>query len=305
VKALIADDEPVLARHLRARLGELWPELEVVGMAANGIEALEMISKAVEAAGYKLGSQVGIALDVASTEFFNEETKKYTLGKKTPKTSELSITGMVDMLADWVRQYPAICSIEDGCSEDDMEGWKLLTDKLGATTQLVGDDLFVTNTKRLQDGIDAGRANSILIKVNQIGTLTETVNAIQLAHRNGYTSISSHRSGETEDSTPPRSLTSSTACRSVRQNGPGGSAVKVSPTIEGASTKPSSANCPASSALHIARPPGQGAAKAASDSRGGGCTVTIGRASGTASGRPGRAGGSRGGRVPPLAPTAT
>ncbi len=165
------------------------------------IEALEMISKAVEGAGYKLGSQVGIALDVASTEFFNEETKKYTLGKKTPKTSELSISGMVDMLTDWVRQYPAICSIEDGCSEDDMEGWKLLTDKLGATTQLVGDDLFVTNTTRLQDGINAGRANSILIKVNQIGTLTETVNAIQLAHRNGYTSISSHRSGETEDST--------------------------------------------------------------------------------------------------------
>ena len=108
---------------------------------------------------------------------------------------------MVDMLVDWVRQYPAIVSIEDGCSEDDMEGWKLLTDKLGATTQLVGDDLFVTNTKRLQDGINAGRANSILIKVNQIGSLSETIEAIQLAHRNGYTSISSHRSGETEDST--------------------------------------------------------------------------------------------------------
>ena len=165
------------------------------------IEALEMISKAVEGAGYKLGTQVGIALDVASTEFFNEESKKYTLGKKTGTTKELSISGMVDMLVDWVRQYPAIVSIEDGCSEDDMEGWKLLTDKLGATTQLVGDDLFVTNTKRLQDGINAGRANSILIKVNQIGSLSETIEAIQLAHRNGYTSISSHRSGETEDST--------------------------------------------------------------------------------------------------------
>jgi enolase len=167
----------------------------------SDIEALDMISKAVEAAGYKLGTQVGIALDVASTEFFDEKKKKYTLGGKTGKTKELSIEGMVDMLADWVKKYPAIVSIEDGCSEDDMTGWKLLTDKLGATTQLVGDDLFVTNTKRLQEGIDKGRANSILIKVNQIGSLTETIEAIQLAHRNGYTSISSHRSGETEDST--------------------------------------------------------------------------------------------------------
>lgn len=165
------------------------------------IEALDMISKAVETAGYKLGKQVGIALDVASTELFDEKKKKYTLGGKTGKTKELSIDGMVDMLCDWVKKYPAIVSIEDGCSEQDMQGWKLITDKLGATTQLVGDDLFVTNTKELQAGIDAGRANSILIKVNQIGTLTETIEAIQLAHRNGYTSISSHRSGETEDST--------------------------------------------------------------------------------------------------------
>jgi enolase len=165
------------------------------------IEALDMISKAVESAGYKLGKQVGIALDVASTEFFDEKKKKYTLGGKTAKKTEISISGMVDMLVDWVKKYPAICSIEDGCSEQDMEGWKLLTDKLGTTTQLVGDDLFVTNTKELQAGIDAGRANSILIKVNQIGSLTETIEAIQLAHRNGYTSISSHRSGETEDAT--------------------------------------------------------------------------------------------------------
>ena len=167
----------------------------------SDVEALDMISKAVEGAGYKLGSQVGIALDVASTELFDEKKKQYVLGGKTGKTTEVSIGGMVDMLCDWVKKYPAICSIEDGCSEDDMEGWKLLTDRLGATTQLVGDDLFVTNTRRLQEGIDTGRANSILIKVNQIGSLTETIEAIQLAHRNGYTSISSHRSGETEDST--------------------------------------------------------------------------------------------------------
>jgi enolase len=107
---------------------------------------------------------------------------------------------MVDFWADWAANYP-ICSIEDGCSEDDWEGWKLLTDKIGSKVQLVGDDLFVTNTERLQRGIDEGIANSILIKVNQIGTLSETIAAIHLAHRNGYSSISSHRSGETEDST--------------------------------------------------------------------------------------------------------
>ena len=107
---------------------------------------------------------------------------------------------MVDFCADWVEKYP-ICSIEDGCAEDDWDGWKLLTERLGDKMQLVGDDLFVTNTKRLQRGIDEGIANSILIKVNQIGTLTETIEAIQLAHRNGYTSVTSHRSGETEDST--------------------------------------------------------------------------------------------------------
>jgi len=107
---------------------------------------------------------------------------------------------MVEFLADWVAKYP-ICSIEDGCSEDDWAGWKLLTDKLGGQVQLVGDDLFVTNTERLQRGIDEGIANSILIKVNQIGTLTETIEAIQLARRNGYSSVTSHRSGETEDAT--------------------------------------------------------------------------------------------------------
>ena len=136
-----------------------------------------------------------IALDVAATEFYDEKTKQYTIDGR-----QIDSRGMVDFLANWVKDYP-ICSIEDGCSEDDWDGWKLLSERLRDQIQLVGDDLFVTNTKRLQRGIDAGVANSILIKVNQIGTLSETIEAIQLAHRNGYTSISSHRSGETEDAT--------------------------------------------------------------------------------------------------------
>ena len=158
-------------------------------------EALDLIMEAIKRAGYEPGKQIFIALDVAATEFYDEKTKKYTIDNK-----QLSGDEMVDFLADWVANYP-ICSIEDGCSEDDWDTWKKLTDKVGNKVQLVGDDLFVTNTERLQRGIDAGIANSILIKVNQIGTLTETIEAIQLAHRNGYTSISSHRSGETEDST--------------------------------------------------------------------------------------------------------
>jgi enolase len=155
-------------------------------------EALTVIMTAIEKAGYKPGEQVQIALDVAATEFCKDGVYKID-GK------DLDSAGMVDFLADWVDRYP-ICSIEDGCSEDDWDAWKMLTDKCGDKVQLVGDDLFVTNTTRLQRGIDEGIANSILIKVNQIGTLTETIHAIQLAHRNGYTSISSHRSGETEDS---------------------------------------------------------------------------------------------------------
>jgi enolase len=155
--------------------------------------ALEAIVEAVAAAGYKLGEQVFIAMDCASTEFYKDG--KYDIDGKKISSAE-----MVDVLAGWAAKYP-IVSIEDGCAEDDWEGWKLLTDKLGKKVQLVGDDLFVTNTKRLKKGIDEGIANSILIKVNQIGSLTETIEAIQLAHRNGYTSISSHRSGETEDST--------------------------------------------------------------------------------------------------------
>jgi len=158
-------------------------------------EALDLIMSAIDKAGYKAGEQIRIALDVAATEFYDSKTQKYTFDGKA-----ISKEQMVDTLADWAASYP-ICSIEDGCSEDDWAGWKLLTEKLGSKTQLVGDDLFVTNTERLQRGINEGIANSILIKVNQIGTLTETISAIHLAHRNGYTSISSHRSGETEDST--------------------------------------------------------------------------------------------------------
>ncbi|HWB11526.1 MAG TPA: phosphopyruvate hydratase [Pirellulales bacterium] len=163
----------------------------------SNAEALDLIMEAVAQAGYQAGrgEQVGIALDVAATELYDNKKKTYSMDSRS-----LDASAMADLLATWVEKYP-ICSIEDGCSEDDWEGWKLLTDRLGSRVQLVGDDLFVTNTQRLQDGIDRGVANSILIKVNQIGTLSETIDAIQLARRNGYTSISSHRSGETEDST--------------------------------------------------------------------------------------------------------
>ena len=163
-------------------------------LASNG-EALDLIMSAIEKSGYRPGEQVRIALDVAATEFFDAEKGTYAIDGK-----QIDSAGMVDFLADWVDRYP-ICSIEDGCGEDDWDGWKLLTDKVGGRVQLVGDDLFVTNTTRLQRGIDEGIANSILIKVNQIGSLTETINAIHLAHRNSYTSVTSHRSGETEDST--------------------------------------------------------------------------------------------------------
>lgn len=158
-------------------------------------EAFDVILTAIEKAGYKPGEQVWFAMDVASTEFFDTKKKIYTIDGK-----ELDSGAMIDLLESWVEKYP-ICSIEDGCAEDDWEGWKQLTDRIGKKCQLVGDDLFVTNVERLQRGIDEGIGNSILIKVNQIGTLTETIDAISLAHRNGYTSISSHRSGETEDST--------------------------------------------------------------------------------------------------------
>ena len=161
----------------------------------SNVEALDLIMTAIEQAGYKPGEQVQIALDAAATEFYDRDKGTYRIDNK-----DLSSSEMVDFLADWAGKYP-ICSIEDGLDEDDWDAWKLLTDKIGDKVQLVGDDLFVTNTTRLQRGIDESIANSILIKVNQIGTLTETIGAIQLAHRNGYTSVASHRSGETEDST--------------------------------------------------------------------------------------------------------
>ena len=158
-------------------------------------EALDVILQAIDQAGYKAGEQIWIALDAASTEFYDADTAKYSIDGK-----QLSGDEMVDFMADWCSNYP-ICSIEDGCAEDDWDTWKKLTDKLGDKVQLVGDDLFVTNVERLQRGIDEGIANSILIKVNQIGTLTETIDSIQLAARHNYTSVSSHRSGETEDAT--------------------------------------------------------------------------------------------------------
>jgi enolase len=158
-------------------------------------EALDLIMTAIEKAGYKPGEQVRIALDAASTEFYDEQKKTYEIDGRN-----ISVGQLIDLWADWCQHYPII-SIEDGCAEDDWEGWKHLTQRLGSRVQLVGDDLFVTNDERLQRGINEGIANSILIKVNQIGTLTETISAIHLAHRNGYTSIASHRSGETEDAT--------------------------------------------------------------------------------------------------------
>jgi enolase len=159
-------------------------------------EALEVVMEAITRAGYKPGEQIGITLDPASSEFFDKSKKKYVF-KKSDK-SERSSEEMVEFWANWVSKYP-IVSIEDGMAEDDWDGWKLLTDALGSKVQLVGDDLFVTNSQRLQMGIDRGVANSILVKVNQIGSLTETLEAMALATRNGYTCISSHRSGETED----------------------------------------------------------------------------------------------------------
>ncbi len=161
-------------------------------------EALTVILQAIEKAGYKPGKDVFIALDPASSEYYLEEEKMYHLKKSTGE--KLTSSQMVDFWKSWTDKYPII-SIEDGMAEDDWAGWKLMTDVMGKKVQLVGDDLFVTNTKRLQMGIDQGVANSILIKVNQIGTLTETIDAVNLAYRNSYTAVMSHRSGETEDTT--------------------------------------------------------------------------------------------------------
>jgi len=158
-------------------------------------EAIEVIIEAIKAAGYEPGKDVSIALDVASTELF-EDGKYHFKGEGVVRTS----AELVEYYAYLCDKYP-VFSIEDGMSEDDFEGWKLLTDRLGGKVQLVGDDLFVTNSKRLAMGIEKGLANSILVKVNQIGTLTETIEAVRLAQRNGYTAVMSHRSGETEDTT--------------------------------------------------------------------------------------------------------
>jgi enolase len=171
--------------------GGFAPKLESVE------DAIESILEAVKNAGYKAGKEMYLALDVASSEFYNHDGT-YTFKKSTGKT----ITGeeLVDFYAKLVAKYP-IVSIEDGCAEGDWKHWKMLTDKIGNKVQLVGDDLFVTNVKFLQKGIDTGTANSILVKVNQIGSLTETLDAVQLAQFNGYTAVLSHRSGETEDAT--------------------------------------------------------------------------------------------------------
>jgi enolase len=157
-------------------------------------EALEVLLEAITKAGFQPGDQIGIALDPAASEFFKDGKYIFKKSDKSERTSEQ----MVDFWANWRRQYP-IVSLEDGMAEDDWAGWKLLTDTLGANTQLVGDDLFVTNSSRLQRGIDSKTANSILVKVNQIGSLTETLDAMLLASKNGYTAVVSHRSGETED----------------------------------------------------------------------------------------------------------
>jgi enolase len=161
-------------------------------------EALTVIMEAIEKAGYKPGHDVYIALDPASSEYYLPEEKVYHLHKSSG--DKLTSAQMVDYWKNWANKYPII-SIEDGMAEDDWDGWKLLTDTIGDRVQLVGDDLFVTNVKRLQMGINTKTANSILIKVNQIGTLTETINAVNLATRNAMTSIMSHRSGESEDNT--------------------------------------------------------------------------------------------------------
>lgn len=160
-------------------------------------EAIEVILEAVHKAGYKPGAEIFLALDPASSEYYDAKKKKYILASEK---RELTSEQMADFYVDWAKKYP-IVSIEDGMAEDDWTGWKIITDKLGDKLQLVGDDLFVTNTKRLWQGIEKGVANSILVKVNQIGSLTETLDAIEMAHKAGYTAVISHRSGETEDST--------------------------------------------------------------------------------------------------------
>lgn len=161
-------------------------------------EAIETVMNAIAAAGFKPGEQIAIALDPAISECYDSKTREYIFHKSDGR--KLSAEKMVDFWANWAKNYP-IVSIEDGMAEDDWDGWKLLTDTIGKTVQLVGDDLFVTNVSRLQQGIEKGVANGLLVKVNQIGTITETINAVTLAQTHGYNTIMSHRSGETEDTT--------------------------------------------------------------------------------------------------------
>jgi enolase len=161
-------------------------------------EAIETVLDAIGAAGYKAGSQIVIAMDAANSELWDAKKKKYVFHKSSGK--EMTSEELVKYWESWVKKYP-IASIEDGMAEDDWKGWKLLTETIGSKCQLVGDDLFVTNVERLQQGIDKNTANGLLVKVNQIGTITETINAVTLAQHNGYNTIMSHRSGETEDTT--------------------------------------------------------------------------------------------------------
>jgi enolase len=161
-------------------------------------EAIETVLTAIEAAGYSAGKDIWIAMDAASSELWDDKRKRYVFSKSNGEV--FSSAEMVDYWKNWIEKYPII-SIEDGLAEDDWDGWKQLTQTIGDKVQLVGDDLFVTNVKRLQMGIDDGIANSILVKVNQIGTLTETMDTVEMAHRNAYSTVMSHRSGETEDTT--------------------------------------------------------------------------------------------------------
>ncbi len=187
----------------------------------NNEEAITLILQAIESAGYRPGEDIFIALDPAASEYFIKEENMYHL--KWSSGEKLTREQMVDFWNDWATRYP-IVSIEDGMAEDDWDGWKLMTDKMGDRIQLVGDDLFVTNVDRLMRGIDQKTANSILVKLNQIGTLTESINAVNMAHRNGYTSVISHRSGETEDTTiadlavalSTGQIKTGSACRSER-----------------------------------------------------------------------------------------
>ncbi len=164
----------------------------------NNEDAIKAVIQAIEKAGYRPGEDVFIAMDAAASEFFNAEEKMYHFKKSTG--DKLTVDQMVSYWADWCKKYPII-SIEDGFAEDDWDGWKKITETIGDKVQLVGDDLFVTNVNRLAEGINSGVANSILVKVNQIGSLTETISAVQMAQTNSYTSVMSHRSGETEDTT--------------------------------------------------------------------------------------------------------